>query len=116
TTVAGSGPLPITLKGNVYLGTGTATAVARIWLDIPVKVGPIDLGTFTLANALTLGKRDGRVHVTAALPAAFKGFPLGLRRLQLTIDRQGFSLNPSGCDRRSFDVTATAVDGTVGSG
>jgi len=116
TTVVGSGPLPIALKGKVYLGTGTATAVARIWLDIPVKVGPIDLGTFTLANPLTLGRSDGRVHVNAGLPTAFKGFPLGLRRLQMTIDRKGFLLNPSGCDARSFDVAVTAVDGTQGAG
>lgn len=113
---AGSGPLPISLKGNVYLGTGTSTSVARIWLDIPVKVGPIDLGVFTLGNALTLGKTDGRVHVNATIPPAFKGFPLGLRELKLTIDRKGFLLNPSGCDPRSFDVTATAYDGTTGSG
>ncbi|HWI72435.1 MAG TPA: hypothetical protein VNT55_10800, partial [Baekduia sp.] len=91
-------------------------AIARIWLDIPVHVGPIDLGTFTLANTLTLGQSDGRVHVTANLPDAFKGFPLGLRRLQMTVDRKDFLLNPSGCDARTFDVAATAVDGTTGSG
>jgi hypothetical protein len=116
TTVVGSGPLPVTLRGTVYLGTGTATSIARIWLDIPVKVGPIDLGTFALANPLTLGKTDGRVHVTATLPDAFKGFPLGLRRLQMTIDRMDFLLNPSGCDARSFDVGVVAVDGTRGAG
>jgi hypothetical protein len=115
TVQAGSGPLPISLKGNVYLGTGTSTAVARIWLDIPVRVGPIDLGVFTLANALTLGKSDGRVHVTASIPPAFRGFPLGLRELKLTIDRDGFLQNPSGCDVRSFDVNVTAYDGTTGS-
>ena len=116
TVQAGSGPLPITLKGNVYLGTGTSQAVARIWLDIPVRVGPIDLGVFTLGNNLTLGRTDGRVHVNAIIPAAFKGFPLGLRELKLTIDRKGFLQNPSGCDARSFDVSATAYDGTTGSG
>jgi hypothetical protein len=116
TTVVGSGPLPITLRGTAYLGTGTSTSIARIWLDIPVKVGPFDLGTFTLANSLTLGKRDGRVHVTATLPDAFKGFPLGLRRLQMTIDRKDFLLNPSGCNARSFDVGVVAVDGTQGAG
>jgi hypothetical protein len=114
TTVVGSGPLPITLHGTAYMGTGTSTSIARIWLDIPVKVGPIDLGTFTLANPLTLGQTDGRVHVTANLPAAFKGFPLGLRRLQMTIDRNDFLINPSGCALRSFDVAVTAVDGTQG--
>jgi hypothetical protein len=114
TTVVGSGSLPITLRGTVYLGTGTSTAVARIWLDIPVKVGPIDLGTFTLQNPLTLGKTDGRVHVDAMLPDAFKGFPLGLRRLQMTIDRKDFMVNPSGCDARAFDVTIDAADGTSG--
>jgi hypothetical protein len=112
----GSGPLPITLRGNVYLGTGTSTSIARLWLDIPVKVGPIDLGTFTLQNALTLGRTDGRVHVSAVLPDAFKGFPVGLRRLQMSITRKDFLLNPSGCGARAFDVTATGVDGTTGSG
>jgi hypothetical protein len=112
----GSGALPITLRGNVYLGTGTSTAVARLWLDIPVKVGPIDLGTFTLQNPLTLGRTDGRVHVHALLPDAFKGFPLGLRRLRMSIDKKEFLLNPSGCDARSFGVDVVAIDGTTGSG
>ena len=116
TTSIGSGPTTVALKGKAYLGTGTSTAIARLWIDVPVKVGPIDLGTFTLANNLTLGKTDGRVHVTASLPAAFKGFPLGLRRLQMTIDRKDFLLNPSGCDARHFDVGVTGVDGTSGLG
>jgi hypothetical protein len=116
TAAVGSGPLTVTLKGKAYLGTGTSTAIARIWLDIPVRVGPIDLGTFTLANNLTLGATDGRVHVTANLPDAFKGFPLGLRRLQMTVDRKDFLLNPSGCDARHFDVGITGTDGTFGLG
>ncbi|HET6507245.1 MAG TPA: hypothetical protein VFG42_10680 [Baekduia sp.] len=116
TAQAGSGPLPVTFKGKLYLGTGTSTSVARLWLDLPVKVGPIDLGHFVLPNYLTLGKTDGRVHVTATLPDAFQGFPLALRRLQLTIDRKGFLQNPSGCGARTFDVGITGVDGTQGAG
>jgi hypothetical protein len=116
TAVAGSGPLPVTFHGKLYLGTGTANSIARIWLDLPVKVGPIDLGTFTLANALTLGRTDGRVHVNASLPDAFKGFPLSLRRLLLTIDRKDFLLNPSGCNARAFNATITGTDGTQGTG
>ncbi|WP_445152493.1 hypothetical protein [Baekduia sp. Peel2402] len=116
TASAGSGPLPVTLKGKLYLGTGTSTSVARLWVVLPVKVGPIDLGTLVLPNYLTLGRYDGRVHVTSTLPDAFKGFPLGLRRLLLTIDRKGFLQNPSGCDARTFDFTVTGVDGTQGTG
>lgn len=113
---AGSGPLPVSLKGKLFLGTGTSTSIARLWLVLPVKVGPIDLGTLVLPNYLTLGRYDGRVHVTSTLPDAFEGFPLGLRRLQLTIDRKDFLENPSGCDPRTFDFGITAVDGTKGSG
>jgi hypothetical protein len=116
TTAIGSGPTTVALKGNLYLGTGTSTAVARLWIDIPVKVGPIDLGTFTLANNLTLGRTDGRVHVTSTLPNAFKGFPLALRTLKINVDHKDFLLNPSGCDSRSFDATITGVDGTQGTG
>jgi len=116
TASAGSGPLPVTLKGKLYLGTGTSTSVARLWVVLPVKVGPIDLGTLVLPNFLTLGRYDGRVHVTSTLPDAFEGFPIGLRRLQLTIDRKGFLQNPSGCDQRTFDFTVTGVDGTQGTG
>lgn len=116
TAQAGSGPLPVTFHGKLYLGTGTSTSVARLWLDLPVKVGPIDLGHFVLPNYLTLGKTDGRVHVTASIPDAFEGFPLALRRLQLKIDRKGFLQNPSGCNPRTFDVGIVGVDGTQGSG
>jgi hypothetical protein len=116
TVNAGSGPLTVALKGKLYMGTGTASAIARLWLVLPVKVGPIDLGNFVLANNLTLGKTDGRVHVSATIPDAFKGFPLGLRRLRLTIDRKDFLQNPSGCNPRTFDFALTGVDGTQGTG
>ena len=119
TTVVGSGPLPITLRGTAYLGTGTSTAIARIWLDIPVKVGPIDLGTFTLANALTLGKHrrarpcDGDaarrlqgLPARAAAPAdddrpqGLPAQPVGLRCAQLRCwGRRG--RRDAGCGQRA---------------
>jgi len=111
----GSGPEPVTLTGQAFLTTGTSTAIARLVIALRVVVGPIDLGTFTTLAPLTLGTHDGRVHVVADLPAAFGGFPVRLRSLQLTINRKGFNLNPSGCDPRTFDVTMTSADGTTGS-
>jgi hypothetical protein len=110
----GSGPDTVTLNGQAFLTTGTSTSLARLVVELPTKVGPIDLGTFTLLAPLQLGTRDGRVHVIADLPTAFQGFPVRLRGLKLTINRKGFLLNPSGCDQHAFDVGMIAADGTMG--
>ncbi len=110
----GSGPAPATVSGEAFLTSGTSTAIARLVIELRVLVGPFDLGTFTTLAPLTLGERDGRVHVVADLPPAFAGFPVRLQGLKLTINRKNFNLNPSGCDARTFDVAMTSADGTTG--
>ena len=112
-TVLGSGgAIPTTLNGSVYLGPPVGGSLASLLIVVPAQVGPIDLGTMVLPAALKLDPRDGRVTVDAPVPAAFNGIPLALRALTLTIDRDGFLVNPTGCEPRSFDATVTSTTGS----
>jgi hypothetical protein len=111
----GSGPRTSPLRGDLYLAAPAGDgALARLAFAIPSKVGPIDLGMFTMLAPIRLGERDGRVTVTAALPEAFKGVRLAIRRIALDLDRKGFMVNPTGCTGRAVDEVLGATDGTAG--
>jgi hypothetical protein len=107
----GSGPRTQTLRGSVALAGPKDGALARLALSIPSRIGPIDLGTFALSAPLQLGSRDGRITITARLPAAFKGVRINVRRISLSITRRGFLFNPSGCTGRTIDALAYSASG-----
>jgi hypothetical protein len=111
TVVGSGGAAPTALGGNVYLGGPVDGSLASLVIAVPATVGPIALGTLVLQAPLTLDPLDGRVAVVANVPPAFNGIPLAVRQLKLTIDRPGFLLNPSGCDKRAYDAAFEAAGG-----
>lgn len=113
----GAGPRTVRLNGELFLATPAGDGVlARLAFAIRAKVGPIDLGTYTLLAPISLGVRDGRVHVDAQLAEAFEGIRLNIRRVSLNINRAGFMVNPTGCDPRPISERLVAMDGTAGEG
>ena len=117
TTDIGAGPRTVRLSGDLSLVTPTGDGVlARLGIAIRAKVGPIDLGMYTLLAPITLGVRDGRVHVDAPIAEAFEGIRLNIRKVTLNINRAGFMVNPTGCDPRPVDAVIGAMDGTQGAG
>ena len=46
--------------------------------------------------------------VTNDIPNIFGGVPLPLRKIEITVDRPGFFLNPTGCDTRPLIATFDA--------
>jgi hypothetical protein len=113
----GSGPRTIPLRGEIFLAAPASDgSLARLALAIPAKVGPIDLGLFTLLAPIRLHERTGRVTVEATVPEAFRGIRLGVRRVTLRIDRSRFLFNPTGCSGRTVDQLLGPGDGTLGRG
>jgi hypothetical protein len=111
---AGSGPTPYNTQGRVYLAGPYKGAPLSAVTIAPAIAGPFDLGTVVIQSALYVDPETARVRVlTDPLPRILDGIPLDLRSASVRIERQGFSLNPTSCDEKSFTGSLTSTLGQV---
>jgi hypothetical protein len=110
---AGVGPLLTYVPGKVYLAgpyNGAPLSVAAI---TAAKVGPFDLGTVVVRQALRINPETAEVFVDATgsdpIPHIIQGIPVHARDIRVYIDRPEFMLNPTSCERTS---TASTVLGS----
>jgi hypothetical protein len=110
---AGVGPALAYAPGKVYLAgpyNGSALSIAAI---TAAKVGPFDLGTVVVREALQVSPETGEVFVDATgsdpIPHIIKGVPVHARDIRVYVDRPEFMLNPTNCTRTA---TASTVLGS----
>jgi hypothetical protein len=110
---AGVGSVLAYAPGKVYLAGpyhGSALSIAAI---TAAKVGPFDLGTVVVREALKIDPETAEVFVDATgsdpLPHIIAGVPTHLRDIRVYNDRPEFVLNPTSCKRKS---TASTVLGS----
>jgi hypothetical protein len=112
-TTVGTGDALLTVAGSLYLAEGEQPDdAATLALVVPAKVGPIDLGQVVVINHIKLRPTDTGIDaITEQIPNVLDGVPLHVRRIEITVDREGFFLNPTGCDARALTATFDAYDG-----
>jgi hypothetical protein len=97
----GSGNPTASLPGTVYL---TAPKVsgdpAGLSVLVPAKLGPVDLGNVIVGVRLQLRPDGGLTATSDTLPQFQKGITTAIRVATISITRDGFMRNPTGCDRR----------------
>jgi hypothetical protein len=110
---AGVGPSLAYAPGKVYLAGpyhGSALSIAAI---TAAKVGPFDLGTVVVRQALKVNPETAEVFIDATgsdpIPHIIKGIPVHARDIRAYVDRPDFVLNPTSCERTS---TASTVLGS----
>jgi hypothetical protein len=110
---AGVGPSLSYAPGKVYLAgpyNGSALSIAAI---TAAKVGPFDLGTVVIREALEVNPETAEVFIDATgsdpIPHIIKGVPVHARDIRAYVDRPQFVLNPTSCERTS---TASTVLGS----
>jgi|HigsolmetaAR201D_1030396.scaffolds.fasta_scaffold02894_2 hypothetical protein len=114
TTTAGTGPRPIALQGPIYLTTGFDGGIAGLAVVIDAQVGPLNLGRVVSLTKLSLSGGDLAIRAdTEPLPRIIGGVPLTIRGLALTLDRDGFLINPTSCDVLPLEATFTAIGGAT---
>jgi hypothetical protein len=112
---AGAGPSPIYVRtGRAYLAgpyMGTPLSMAIV---TPAVTGPFDLGNVVVRAALQVDPATARIKVISdPLPTILHGIPLDLRDVQVSIDRSGFTLNPTSCDESRFAGSALSESGAT---
>ncbi len=125
TAYAGSGADPLVLHGSAYLTGPYKGAPYGMAVEVPAIAGPFNLGTVTVRQALYVDPHDA--HVTAVsdpFPTILDvkgangqtdGFPVRLRRVDVSIDRPDFTFNPTNCEAKSIAATFTSTSGASAS-
>jgi hypothetical protein len=114
TTGAGTGADPFYVSGNLYLMgqfaggpfKGDPFGVAAV---VHAQAGPFDLGNVVVRDGIQIHD-DGSVAIQGEpFPSILQGIPLQLRDIRVMLDRPGFALNPTDCDR----LTLTGIAGST---
>jgi hypothetical protein len=113
TVGAGAGPTPVYVRtGKAYLAGPYKGAPLSMAIVTPAVTGPFDLGNVVVRAALHVDPATARIRaVSDPLPTILHGIPLDLRDIQVSVDRPGFTLNPTSCDESQFAGSAFSEGG-----
>ncbi|HEY5045204.1 MAG TPA: hypothetical protein VII53_05050 [Solirubrobacteraceae bacterium] len=114
TTVgAGPGPSPFFVGGNVFLTGPYNGAPFGLSVVVHAVAGPFDLGNVVVRASIAVDPTDAHLTVRSGpLPQILDGVPLRLRTIAVTVDRPGFTFNPTSCDPLSVDAAISSAQGS----
>ncbi len=115
TVGAGAGPSPVFVDtGRAYLAGPYKGAPLSMAIVTPAVTGPFDLGNVVIRAALYVDPATARIRVVSdPFPTILHGIPLDLRDIRVSIDRSGFTLNPTSCDESQFSGSALSEFGAT---
>ncbi len=112
TVAAGSGSEPFHVNGEVYLTGPYEGAPFGLSVVVPAVAGPFNLGEVVVRAAINVDPHDAHVTVTSdPFPQILAGVPLRVQSVNVTIDRPGFTFNPTSCAQQSITATIAAGQG-----
>ncbi len=122
TVSAGLGPDPYTIPGGKVFITGPYKgAPFGLSIAAPAKAGPFDLGSgpcdcVVVRSKIEIDPYTSALTITSdPLPTMLQGIPLQLKHVNVTIDRPGFTLNPTNCSQLAVTGTITGEQGASAS-
>jgi hypothetical protein len=119
----GPGPNPLFVGGRAYLTGPYKGGPYGLSIVVPAVAGPFNFGTVVVRQSLRIDPHTAQVtDVSDPFPTIIDGIPLRLRRIDVTLDRPGFTFNPTNCAKQSFTGviggtalgSPTELQGTVG--
>jgi hypothetical protein len=113
TISAGLGNNPITVVGGkVYVTTGYKGAPYGLSIVNPAVAGPFNLGTVVVRATINVDPHTAVLSVQSdPLPTILQGIPLQLQHVNVTIDRPGFTFNPTNCSQMPITATLSSSEG-----
>jgi hypothetical protein len=114
----GGAPLWIPQPGKaptaVFLAGPYKGAPYSIVSRVPAQAGPFDLGTVVNRAGIYVDPETATATIkTDPLPQILEGVPIAYRTVHVDVDRKEFTLNPTGCSRKTIKATVTATDGAT---
>jgi hypothetical protein len=110
TAAAGAGEHPVYVNGQVFLTGPYHGAPFGLSIVVPAVAGPFNLGLVKVRAAISIDPNTAAVTVTSdPLPRFIEGVPLLVKKLEVSIDREHFFLNPTSCDPVSIGATVSGT-------
>jgi hypothetical protein len=110
---AGPGPSPFFVGGNVFLTGPYNGAPFGLSAVVHAVAGPFDLGNVIVRASIAVDPTDAHLTVRSdPLPQILDGVPLRLRTIAVTVDRPGFTFNPTSCDPLAVNATISSTQGS----
>jgi uncharacterized repeat protein (TIGR01451 family) len=95
----GGDPFTVT-GGQVFLTQGYKGAPFGLSIVNPAKAGPFDLGKVIVRAKIEVDLHTAALTVTTEqIPHILDGIPLQIKHVNVTIDRPGFTFNPTNCSQ-----------------
>jgi uncharacterized repeat protein (TIGR01451 family) len=115
TVAAGPGSTPFYVNGGrVYMTGPYKGAPFGLSIVVPAKAGPFDLGDVVVRAQVQVDRNTAALRVvTDPLPTILQGIPLQLRLVNVTVDRPGFTFNPTSCAAKQVTGTVSSDSGTT---
>ncbi len=121
TAGAGPGPNPLFVTGNVYLTGAYSGGPYGLAVVVPAIAGPFHLGNVVVRQSLRIDPYTAQVtDVSDRFPTFLDpvgangraaGIPIKLRRVDVDINREGFTFNPTDCSKLAITGSVTSVNG-----
>jgi hypothetical protein len=114
TAGAGAGPDPYFVTGSAYLTGAYNGGPYGLVEEVPAVAGPFNLGTVVVRQSLRIDPHTAQVTaVSDPLPTILDGIPLRVRRVEVTLDRPGFTFNPTSCTPMQVTGQVTSTEGAT---
>jgi hypothetical protein len=117
--LTGPGANPFLVSGGqVFLTGGYEGAPYGLSIVVPAVAGPYTLsgttgqGTVVVRAKIEVDPSDAHLTVTSdPLPSMLDGIPLQLKVVNVTIDRPGFTFNPTNCGKQAIAASISSTEG-----
>ncbi|MFT4049187.1 MAG: hypothetical protein QM648_05030, partial [Solirubrobacterales bacterium] len=109
----------LTMTGDLFNVKPNSDEPARLYVTIPVQVGPYNLGKLNLpvATQIVTGSTasDLTIDTHTVIPQRYEGMPVRIRQMQIkingTVNGQPFMISPSRCGTHTLEAAMTAPGG-----
>ncbi len=122
---SGVGTSPLFVPGKAYLTGPYKGAPLGLAVIVPAIAGPFDLGNVVVRSALYINPNNAQVTaVSDPFPTILDatgtdgvtdGFPIRMRSILITLNRNSYTLNPTNCNPMTVAATFSSTTGTVSS-
>ncbi len=124
TAQAGLGSEPVSISGKVYLtGPYHGAPFGLLSVTEAEHVGPFDLGNIPVMSTITVNETTAAATVTsnpipqfAPIPGGkggSTGVPSQIKKLQIEVNREHFTFNPTNCEAKSVVAVSAGYEGGV---
>ncbi|HEY1690306.1 MAG TPA: hypothetical protein VGF95_15735 [Solirubrobacteraceae bacterium] len=114
----GGDPFSVT-GGRVYITGPYEGAPFGLSIVEPAVAGPFNLGTVVVRAKVEVNPITAQLTVTTdpsgpySIPTILDGIPLQIRHVNVTVDRERFTFDPTNCEKAAITSSITSTEGAT---